>query len=154
MEPRNPAANWWTATNLAQYSFQTSPLNIAKNAFEILRLLQIIIEEDPNYYYGGLSQFIALGLARAGKIARKGIELMGYPMEQIERAMKFASVYEPRYLRNHFVLAELYIAVGKKEEAREKIDFVLNADPADLPLQEPENKIAQKLVKELLEKHF
>lgn len=154
LEPRNPGANYFTAASVGQYASNTSFLNMIRYSLEIIRELTIVMEENPNYFYSGPSQFLALAIARAGSLVAKALGLVGFPQDLVESATTFASVYEPRYLRNNYALGEMYITLGRMDEAKKALEKVVNADPAALKLQEPENRVAQKLAQDLLDKHF
>ncbi len=154
IEPRNAAASWWTATSLGQWASHTSAFNFVRVTPEVMRLLQLVMEEDPNYYYGGASQYLAMAIAKAGVVAEKGMQLFGFSEEQTMRAVNFAYTYAPMYLRNHFALALMYVSQDKLDLAKPHIDYVLAADPAELKLQEPENLICIELTRELYEKEF
>ncbi len=154
MEPRNPAANYLTASALGQYGTHTSFLNYVRHSLEIAQRLTVTMEEDPNYYYGGISQYLALAIARAGTVVEKTLAIVGFDMDLILRSTIFASKREPRYLRNFYALGELYIKQGRMSEAREMLEIVINSDPAELWQMEPENRIVQKLAKKLLNEQF
>jgi len=113
-----------------------------------------VMEEDPNYFYGGPSAYLALAIGRAGNLVAKALGLIGFPQELVESGAAFASVYEPRYLRNFYNLGEMYVKLGRMDEAREVLEKVVNADPTALKLQEPENRNAQKLAQKLLDENF
>jgi tetratricopeptide (TPR) repeat protein len=154
MEPRNPAVNYLIAGALGQYGSHTSFLNYVRYSLEIAQRLTITMEEDPNFYYGGISQYLALAIARAGALVEKTLGVVGFDMDLILRSTIFASKKEPRYLRNFYALGELYIKQGRMDEARDMLETVINSDPSALWQMEPENRVAQKLAKELLDEHF
>jgi hypothetical protein len=154
MEPRNPAANYLTAASLGMYGSHTSFLNYVRYAPEITAKLMVVMEEDPNYFYGGVSQYFCLAMARGGTLVEKSLSLVGYPLEMVEKNTVFAANYEPRYLRNHLALAELHLVRGNKDLARQYLEKVLAGDPAALPNMMPENRVAQDLAREMLAQHF
>ena len=154
IEPRNPAANYWTAASLGQYTTNEGYFAMARYALEIGSKLKMVAEENPNYYYGGVSQYFALAIARGGKLVAKTAEVLGFTEDQIKQLSLLAREYEPRYLRNTYALGELYIYQGKMDKAEKVLKEVIEADPSLLPHFEPDNKIAQELARKLLEKHF
>jgi hypothetical protein len=127
---------------------------MVKYAMEMAAKLKVVGEEDMNYYYGGLSQYFALAIARSGKLVAKTAEVLGFSGKDIERLTVFAYQYEPRYLRNLYALGELYVYEKKMDEAKKFLELTINSDPAALKNFEPDNRIAQKLARELLEKNF
>jgi len=154
MEPRNPAANYLTAAALGQYGSNTSFINMVRYAPSITMKLMVVMEEDPNYFYGGVSQYFCLAIARTGALVSKSIELIGISAELIEKNAIFAANYEPRYLRNYYALGEMYLRQGKKAEAKKMLEKTVGADPAELKNMEPENRVAQELARKLLKENF
>ncbi len=154
LEPRNPAANYWAAAGIGQYCTNSGYLAMARYALEMGTKLKVVGEEDPNYYYGGLSQYFALAIARGGKLVAKTAEILGFTEDQVLRLSLLAREYEPRYLRNIYALGELYVYQGKMDKAKKMLEETLNADPAALPHFEPDNRMARKLARELMDEHF
>lgn len=154
MEPRNPAADYLTAASLGMYGTHTGFYNMVRYAYEITQLLTVVMEEDPNYFYGGVSQYFALAIARAGSLVGKSLSLVGFSQDLIVKNTTFACNYEPRYLRNFLALGEMYLALGKKDEARKNLEIVINADPSALKNMEPENRVAQDLAREMMARNF
>ncbi|HUT55780.1 MAG TPA: hypothetical protein VM658_20485 [bacterium] len=154
MEPRNPAANYLTAASLGMYSTHTGFYNMVRYAYEITQLLTVVMEEDPNYFYGGVSQYLALAIARAGSLVGKTLSLVGFSQELIIKNTTFACNYEPRYLRNFLALGEMYLVLGQKDLARKNLEIVIAGDPDALKNMEPENRVAQDLARELMAKNF
>ncbi|MFO8056628.1 MAG: hypothetical protein R6V10_04970 [bacterium] len=154
LEPRNPAANYWTAAGLGQYGTNKGYIAMARYALEMANKLKVVAEEDPNYYYGGLSQYFALAVARAGKLVAKTAGILGFSEDLILRLSLLAREYEPRYLRNTYALGELYVYQGKMDKAKKMLEETMEADPAALPHFEPDNRIAKKLARQLYNKHF
>ncbi len=154
LEPRNPGASFWTASGLGQYADNTSFVNVVRYSLEMGKRLLVVVEEDPNYFYGGFSNYFASAIARAGELVARTAEIIGFPRETIERLTVFASSYEPNYLRNHYALAEMYIRLGRLDEAKKMLEVVINSDPTVLKLQEPENRTMQKWSRRLMEEHF
>jgi tetratricopeptide (TPR) repeat protein len=154
MEPRNPGVHYLVAGALGQYGSHTSFLNYVRYAYEITQHLTVVMEEDPNFYYGGLSQYLALAIARGGSLTGRMIGVVGFEEDLIVRSTLFASEYEPRYLRNYYALGELYLAQGKRDEAKKMLKKVVNSDPAELWQMEPENRVVQDIAIKLLQKEF
>jgi tetratricopeptide (TPR) repeat protein len=82
------------------------------------------------------------------------IGVVGFEEDLIVRSTLFASEYEPRYLRNYYALGELYLAQGKRDEAKKMLKKVVNSDPAELWQMEPENRVVQDIAIKLLQKEF
>jgi hypothetical protein len=104
--------------------------------------------------YGGFSRYIAASLAKAGKLSFRVIEMLGFSKELIVRLTIYSTRQEPGYFDNHFRLAQMYITLDRKEEAKKSLEYVINADPAMLKYYEPENRIIQKQAQVLYDEHF
>ncbi len=154
IEPRNPAAAFFTATGLGIYGSKTSVVNIVRYSMEMASALAVVVEEDPNYYYGGFSNYFASAIARTGELVAKMSGVTGYPLERIERLTVFGSNYEPNYLRNFLSLGEMYVTLGRMDEAKKALETVVNADPTVLKLQEPENRKVQEMARKILKESF
>jgi hypothetical protein len=154
LEPKNPAANYLTAASLGQYSTHTGFYNMVRYAYEITQRLTVVMEEDPNYFYGGVSQYLALAIARAGGLVGKTVGLIGFSQDLIVRNTTFACHFEPRYLRNFLALGEMYLTQGQKDLAKKNLEIVIAGDPAALKNMEPENRVAQDLAREMMAKNF
>jgi len=154
IEPRNAGANFWTAAGLGRYANNTGVVNMVRYSLEIARCLLVVTEEDPNYYYGGFSNYFASAIARAGALVGKTAEIIGFPPETIERMTVFGSNYEPNYFGNFHSLAEMYIKLGRMDEAKKCLETIINSDPAALKMQEPENRVYQESAKKLIKEHF
>ena len=147
MEPRNPAANFWTAVALSEYGGSTSLIVLTRYSREIGRQMQFVTEEDPGYMYGGFSRFFAGAIAFAGELVIKVAELLGFPKELIERLTVYAVKTDPDYLQNYYMMGLLYLKTDRKVEARKMFDHLLKADPVALKYQEAENRLIQFVAK-------
>jgi tetratricopeptide (TPR) repeat protein len=154
MEPRNPPANYFTAAALGQYGLCTNFMNIVRYAYEITGKLIVVMEEDPQYFYGGVSQYFSLAIAKAGTVVTKMLGMFGYSELLVSKGAQFAVNYEPRYLRNYYSLGEMYLSQGKPDEAKKMWMTVLHSDPAALKNMEPENRVAQETVRKLMSERF
>jgi len=153
-EPRNPAANYFIAAGLGQYGLVTNFTNIVRYAPEITRRLMLVMEEDPQYLHGGVSQYFGLAMAKAGSVVSRMLGMVGYSEEMLVRSVSFDIHFEPRYLRNYYSMGEFYLSRGKRDEAKKMWETALAADPAALKNMEPENRVTQELIRRLMKKEF
>ncbi len=154
IEPRNPAANYWAACCQGEYGVKTNVLNIARYALDIGKELQIIVEEDPQYMFGGFARYFAGAIGETGPLVAKIAEILGFPEELILRITAFAVDFEPDYLDNHNCLGAMLFELGKKEEAKKELLLVVNGDPTKLPGYEAENRYIQKEAQIFYEENF
>ena len=154
MEPLNAGANFFLAAAMGQYGNHTSFINYVRYSPDIVKRLMKVMEEDPNFFYGGVSQYFSLATAKAPTVVTSAMKLVGFPDDFLERSSIYASKYEPRYLRNDYSLGEMYYSLGKKDLAKKHLEKVINSDPSELKNMEPENIVAQKLAQTFLDKHY
>jgi tetratricopeptide (TPR) repeat protein len=143
MEPNKPEGFFWYGAVLGEQS-KRNPVTVGVVSFDdIKEAMNKVIEIDPTYQ--GASAYDALGLVElktvglAGGNAEKAVEILEKGVE-IEKNNSF--------LRLH--LAEAYLAVDKKAEAKKQIDYILNMkpDPEFLPEYERSVMEAQKLLEQ------
>jgi hypothetical protein len=154
VEPRNPAANYFFNANLGSYTEQAGMFAMVRHSMELTEALILVCEEDPTYMYGGFSRYMAASLAKAGELSFRVAEMLGFSKELLVRLSVYSTRQEPGYFDNHFRLAQMYLTLGREEEAKKALEFVINADPAMLKYYEPENMVIQKQAKELYDEHF
>ena len=154
IKPRNPAANYFAACCQGEYGALTNALNIARYSMDIGKELQVIVEEDPQFYFGGFSRYFAAAIGATGPLVAKIADFLGFPEDLIVRISKFAVNYEPDYFSNHYDRAEMLIALDRKKEAKEELLYVLNTDSARLPGYELENRFAKGEARALYNEHF
>ncbi len=154
LEPRNADANYAFAATLGVYAENAGMIAIVRHSIELGTAILLVVEEDPSCMYGGFSRYLAASLATAGELSFKVAEMLGFPQELIVRVTVFSTMQEPGYLDNHYRLASMYLTLGRMDEAKAALETVINADPADLKLFEPENRVIQKKARELYDEHF
>lgn len=145
MKPDRPEGHFWYGAILGEQA-RRNPVTVGITSInEIKDSMQKVVEIDPTYQ--GASAYDGLGLLElktaglAGGDPDKAVELLEKGLE-IEKNNSFLRVH----------LAEAYIAVGRKEDARKQIDFVLAMKPNENFLPEHERAIfdAKKLREEKL----
>ncbi len=143
MEPNKPDGHLWYAAILGEQA-KRSPITVGVTSLDNIRSsMKKVIEIDPGYQgasaYDGLGQLEMGSRGLGGGSAEKAIEYYEKGLE-LEK--------ENAYLYVH--LAEAYLVVGKKAEAKKMIDKVLNMKPNPdyLPEYEEAEANAKKLLKE------
>lgn len=156
VQPKNVGVYYFSAANISRYA-QTLGSTQQKLYFtKINPLMDKVKELNPNYFYGGFPRYMAIltvemspSLRSIMAAARKDFK---FTLEEAEQLIGQATKLEPRYLLNHTTLAEIYLAQGKKAEAKAKLDWVLKQDPGALATEKPENVFEQNRAKEMLKK--
>jgi hypothetical protein len=86
------------------------------------KAVQIVLEQNEKFFFAGPHRML-------GRLYHQA---PGWPIsigskakaaEHLERSVSLA----PTFLNNRLFLAEFYLDVGKKPQAREQIDFILGA---------------------------
>lgn len=139
-----PDGHFWYGANLGEQA-RRSPVTVGlKSVDDIRETMNKVISIDPKYQ--GASAYDALG-----QIELETGMLGGEPKKAVEYLEKGIEL-EPdnTYLRLH--LAEAYLAVDKKAEAKKQLDYLLRMKPA--PGYEVEYKEATEEAKKILERRF
>lgn len=144
IEPGKPDGHFWYGANLGEQA-KRSPVTVGlKSINDIRETMKRVIEIDPSYQ--GASAFDALA-----QIELETGMLGGEPkkaVEYLEKALEYEK--DNTYIRLH--LAEAYLAVGKKPEAKKQLDYLLQMKPQ--PGYEVEYKETTEEAKKILERRF
>lgn len=145
IETNKPEGFFWYGANLGEQAKQ-SPVTVGvKSIDDIKEAMNKVIEIQPDYQsasaYDALAQ---VELNTAGMMGGKPEKAVEY----LEKALTFNK--ENTYVYLH--LAEAYIAIGKKDEAKKQLEYLLKmkANPDYLPEY---NETVEK-AKKLLETKF
>jgi tetratricopeptide (TPR) repeat protein len=145
LEPNKADGYFWYGANLGEQAKQ-SPVTVGvKSIDDIKQAMNKVLEIDPKYQnasaYDALAQ---VELSTAGLMGGKPERAVEY----LEQGLKIED--DNTYLHLH--LAEAYLAVGKKDEAKKQLDFLLKMKPN--PDYLPEHKETVEKAKKLLETKF
>lgn len=144
MQPDKPEGYFWAGANLGEQA-KRSPLTVGlKSKDEIRQLMNKVVEIHPDYQ--GASAFDALAqleLATSswGGKAEKAVEYL-------EKALEYEK--ENSFIRLH--LAEAYLALQKKSEAKRELEFILKMKPN--PEYQIEYQEALEKAKKMLDTRF
>ncbi|MGB7924660.1 MAG: TRAP transporter TatT component family protein [Pyrinomonadaceae bacterium] len=142
LQPEKPDGHFWLGANLGGQA-KVSVLSGMADTDEIRQEMETVIKLDEGYLSG--SAHMALGQVyletprMMGGDAKKAVE-------QMEKGLKFGETNALLRLR----LAEAYLAVDRKADARKQLDIILNMTPDQNYL--PEHKKAVAEARKLLEK--
>jgi tetratricopeptide (TPR) repeat protein len=144
MEQNKPDGYFWYAANLGEQA-KRNPVTVGLKVIGDIRTsMNKVIEIDPKYQ--GASAFDALAQVElasrlTGGKAEKAVEYL-------EKALEYEKANTYIYLH----LAEAYLAVGKKDEAKKQLDFLLKMKSD--PEYAVEYKETTEQAKKLLETKF
>ncbi len=143
--PDKPDGYFWYAANLGEQA-KLSPVTIGvKSVDDIKQAMNKVIEIQPDYQsasaYDALAQ---VELHTAGLMGGKP----EMAVEYLEKALTINKTNSDVYLH----LAEAYIAVGKKDEAKKQLEYHLKMKPN--PDYLPEHNENVEKAKKLLETKF
>lgn len=145
IEPNKPEGYFWYGANFGELA-QLSPVTVGlKSVDDIREAMNKVIEIQPDYQAG--SGYVALAqieLNTAGMLGGKPEKAVEY----LEKALTLNK--ENAYIYLH--LAEAYLAVGRKVEARKQLEYLLKMTPN--PNYLPEYKETTEKAKKLLETKF
>ncbi len=147
VEPNKPDGYFWYGANLGEQA-KISPVTVGvKSIDDIKEAMNKVIEIDPKYQ--NASAFDALAQVEMETSGMLG--LGGKPEKAVEYLEKGLKIEDDNsYLHLH--LAEAYLAVGKKDEAKKQLEFILKMKPN--PDYLPEYKETVEKAKKLLETKF
>ena len=142
--PDKPDGFFWSGANLGEQA-KISPVTVGVKAIgDIREAMNKVIEIDPAYQgasaYDALAQ-IELTTGLFGGKAERAVEYL-------EKALEIEK--NNSYVRLH--LAEAYLAVGKKAEAKKQLEYLLQMKPA--PGYAVEYKETSEQAKKMLETKF
>ena len=145
VDPNKPDGHFWYAANLGELA-RISPVTVGiKSVDDIRESMNAVIAIEPNYQNG--SAFDALGQVEMATRTFKG----GSTEKAIEFYQKGLELSpDNANLRLH--LAEAYIAVRKKPDAKKHLNALFNLTPN--PLYKLEHKVAIEKGKALMAKNF
>lgn len=120
LNPRAIYGNYWYAANLGMRGLCRGIMASLRSIEPMRKALMVVLQENERFYFGGPHRTLGRLYHQAPgwpiSIGKKG-----KAMDHLERAVEIA----PDFLHNRLFLAELLLDVGKKKEAREHLDFIL-----------------------------
>jgi tetratricopeptide (TPR) repeat protein len=145
LEPSKADGYFWYGANLGEQA-KLSPVTVGRTAIgDIKEAMNKVVEIDPKYQnasaYDALAQ---VELNTAGMMGGKPEKAVEY----LEQGLRIED--DNTYLHLH--LAEAYLAVGKKDEAKKQLDYLLKMKPN--PDYLPEHQETVEKAKKLLETKF
>jgi tetratricopeptide (TPR) repeat protein len=144
LEPNKPDGYFWAGACLGEQS-RRSPLTVGISSTDEIRgLMNKVIEIQPNYE--GASAFDVLAQIELST------RLLGGSVEKAVQYLEKALQIEKENLYIYLHLAEAYLAVDKKTEAKKQIDYIFKMK--EDPEYSVEHKEVLERAKKMLETKF
>lgn len=145
VQPDKPEGHFWLAANLGGYAQTKGPLSGLASAKKLREQMEAVLKIDESYQGG--SAYMALG-----QLDLELPELLGGDRKRavatLEKGLRFGE--QNSFLRLN--LAQAYLAVGRPDDARKQLNFILNMKPS--PDYLPEHKEAVAKARQLLDTRF
>lgn len=115
-------ANFWLAVNYGSFGTEKGIMKSLSLIQPIKTCVERVLEIDEGYFYGGPWRVL-------GRLYHKA---PGFPfsigdskkaVECLEKAVELG----PKFYLNHLFIAELYQSLGKKDKAKEHLEWIINA---------------------------
>ena len=139
-------AAYWAFINLGKWCGTKGFVSIVKNKKKLKSFIDWVVKTDERFYYAGGHRGVAVFYAKAPSFAGGDMDKSKY---HFDRCLEIA----PNYLTTKVLVAEFYAyKIQDKNMFVKQLKDVINSDPASIPSLLPEQKIAQKKARRLLEK--
>jgi tetratricopeptide (TPR) repeat protein len=145
IEPEKADGYFWFGANLGEQAKQ-SPVTVGIKAVDdIKEAMNKVIEIQPDYQFASAYDALAqVELSTGGMMGGKPEKAIAY----LEKALTINKENSSIYMH----LAKAYLAIGKKDEAKKQIDYILKMKPH--PDYLPEHRESVEMAKKLLETKF
>lgn len=144
VNPKSLAGHFWLGVTYGVYGKAKGIMKSLSLVEPIKEEMALVIKADPAYEEGGPYRVL-------GRLYFKLPGLVGGSNDKAVENLKLAIQHGPQRWLNHLYLAEVYKAMGKKDQARALLNTII-AGPAESGL-EPEfadwKAEAEKMLKEL-----
>jgi tetratricopeptide (TPR) repeat protein len=151
-QPRHVAANFWYASNLARYGVEVGIMKSLFSIKEMNRHLRIVEEEDRFYFRGGPQRYRASLIVALPAPVRKSWG--GGSLKDAETMLREAIDYEPNFAFSYLILADVYLAMGKQELARDQLEKIASIREQDLPEYAAEIRRNKIEAREMMQRLF
>lgn len=144
LDPENAEGHFWLGMAITFHA-EVKGVIYSLNALpEVKKEMDFVIARDPGYLGGGAHMLL-------GRISYLVPGLLGGSNREAIRQLETALKYGPRQWNNHVYLAEVYIDVGRTEEARRLLLQILAgpADPDVLPEYDEVRHKAERLLEKI-----
>jgi hypothetical protein len=145
VEPNRAEGHFWLGANHGGYAELKGALYALPEAQKIRAEMETVLKLDEGFEGG--SAYLALG-----QLDLELPEMLGGDAARAVATLEKGLPYGANNALLRLQLAEAYIAVKRKDDARRELNWVVNSKPN--PGYEPEHNEAVKRARELLAKNF
>jgi len=150
IEPEHLPARFWRIVLHGRY-IEARGLLSGFDFGESIKTTLLITSRDETYYNGGIYRFWGRVMWSVPPVIGRFIKLdIKDSIETYEQALRIS----PHFLETGLYMTDSYIKMGEKDKARQTLEWMVKADPEKMPEYAPENRLYQRMAKELLNKHF
>lgn len=147
INPDSVGGTYWYAANFAATG---EVKGIVKSMWMLPKLFEYMekVEKlDKTYDYGAVNRFWTVILI---KVPNPILRIAGHSHKEAVELMQEAISFGPGHLTNHLMLAGVYYKLKEKKKAKEKLRWLTQADPDDLPEKSGDNRLIVKRSAEIL----
>ncbi|HVQ12819.1 MAG TPA: TRAP transporter TatT component family protein [Vicinamibacterales bacterium] len=143
LEPNKPDGHFWMAADMGAMAEGFGLRNGIRYRGPIKQELETVLKLDPSYQQGSADRALGRWYFRVPR-------LFGGSKDKAIEHLKQSLTHAPQSTATHFFLAESYLDLDRKEDARREAQTVLSA-PLD-PDWAPEDREFKQKAKELLQR--
>lgn len=151
INPRSVGGNFWATVNNGRI---TEIKGILSGTFDFglcIKAMTEVTRQDYRYYHGGVYRFWGRFVHEIPSLGRR---MARFTLADSAELYLQSLEIEPNFFMTRLYLAESYLEDGKREEAKQQLEWVINHPPELLPEAAPENRLYQRQARELLQKEF
>jgi tetratricopeptide (TPR) repeat protein len=142
--------HFWYIVNKSSFGRENGVVRSAVYLPEILRETEFIEKADSKYFAGGVFRLYGRIIYSAPPFLRKA---KGYTLQQAVDFCKQSLAVEPKFSLTHVHLSDIYVEMGRYDDARKELQFVANLPENAVPGMDAEvrrdKKLAQKRLAQL-----
>lgn len=151
VNPESLGGNYWLVISQGRYTQVHGILGGTFSLGDNIRGMQVVTSKNPNYYFGGVDRYWGRVVFEIPKIVQKVVD---FKYEDALYLFQRSLAIEPKFFTTRLYMAETYLKLGKKKQAREQLTWLLTTSPGTLPAAEAENRLEQELARKIWKKHF
>lgn len=151
VNPESVGGNFWATVNNGRV---TEIRGLLSGTFDFglcVKAMTEVTRQDYKYYHGGVYRYWGRFVHEIPSLGRR---MARFTLEDSVDLFKKSLEVEPNFFMTRLYMAESFLADGKREQAREQLQWVVSHSPELLPEAIPENRLYQRQARELLQKEF
>ena len=146
LNPKSVGGIYWSTVNLAAAGEMKGVLSSLMLAGTLFGNMSRVDRRDPYYLYGATRRFGSEVLIRVPTFLTSRF---GFKHEYTVEDLEWNIERWPNYFDNYVFLARVHWWAGEREQALQRLEFVLGHDPVIFPEEKAENALQQKMARGL-----